>query len=62
MLSMKCQRDTDGRMLSSKGKESVRLRVVRRIEAGIHPENLARDRDINLRTLYRCPLQTRVAQ
>jgi transposase len=50
---MKCQRETDGRKLSSQEKESLRLRVVRRIEAGIHPEDLARDLDINRRTVYR---------
>ena len=50
---MKCQRETDGRKLSSKEKESLCLRVVRRIEAGIHPEDLAQDLDINLRTVYR---------
>ena len=49
----KCQRDTDGHKLSSKEKENLRLRVVRRIEAGIHPEDLARDLDVNRRTVYR---------
>ena len=50
---MKCQRETDGRKLSIKEKESLRLRVVRRTEAGIHPEDLARDLDINGR-INRC--------
>lgn len=53
MLFMKCHREKDGRKPSSKEKESARLRVVRRIEAGTHPEDLARDLDINLRTVYR---------
>ena len=50
---MKCQRETDGRKLSSDEKESLCLRVVRQIDAGIHPEGLARDQDINRRTVYR---------
>ena len=53
-LHIKCQRDTDGPKLSSKEKESLRLRVVGRIEAGIHSEGLARDLDINQRAVYRC--------
>jgi transposase-like protein len=50
---MKCQRETDGRKLFSKEKEGLRLRVVRRIEAGIRPEDLAQDLDIHRRTVYR---------
>ena len=43
----------DRRRRSSKEKENLRLRVVRRTEAGIHPEDLAQDLDINRRTVYR---------
>jgi transposase len=39
--------------LSSKEQKSLRLRGVRRIEAGMHREGLARDLDINLRTVFR---------
>ena len=38
---MKCQRETDGRARSSEDTESLRLRVVRRIKAGIPPEEPA---------------------
>lgn len=50
---MKCKRDTDGRKLSSKLKEELRLRVVRRVEAGVSPEQLAAELDINIRTIYK---------
>jgi transposase len=43
----------NGRKLSSKEKESLCLRVVRRVEAGIHPEDLAWDLGINRRAIYR---------
>ena len=50
---MRSQRESDGRKLSSKKKESLRLRVVPRVEAGIYPEDLTRDLDIHRRTIQR---------
>ncbi len=49
---MKCKRKTDGRKMSSAGKEALRLRVVHLIEDGASPEVLARTLDINPRTIY----------
>jgi transposase len=49
---MKCKRKTDGRKMSSAGKEALRLRVVHLIEDGSSPEVLAKTLDINPRTLY----------
>ncbi len=49
---MKCKRNTDGRKMSSAGKEALRLRVVHLIEDGASPEVLAKTLDINLGRLY----------
>lgn len=50
---MKCQRENDGRKLTSAMKEALRLRVVKRVEEGVSPEILAKDMDINIRTIYK---------
>ena len=50
---MKCKRENDGRKLSSALKEELRLRVVKRVEEGVAPEQLAVDLDINIRTIYK---------
>lgn len=49
---MKCKRRTDGRKLSSAGKEALRIRVVHLILDGAKPEELAKTLDINIRTIY----------
>ena len=49
---MKCKRHTDGRKLSSAGKEALRIRVVHLILDGAKPEELAKTLDINIRTIY----------
>ncbi|CRI63452.1 transposase (fragment) [Thiocapsa sp. KS1] len=49
---MKCKRKTDGRKMSSAGKEALRLWVVHLIEDGASPEALAKTLDINPRTIY----------
>lgn len=50
VLSAKFQRETDGRKLSSEEKERLRHRVMRRSEAGVHPEDATRDLDSGLRS------------
>lgn len=50
---MKCKRENDGRKLSSALKEELRMRVVKRVEEGMTPEQLAADLDINVRTIYK---------
>lgn len=50
---MKCKRKTDGRKMSSEGKEALRIRVVHRVRDGASPEELAKALDINPRTIYR---------
>lgn len=49
---MKCKRNTDGRTLTSVGKEALRLRVIKLILDGAKPEELAKALDINIRTIY----------
>jgi transposase len=51
--SMKCKRKTDGRKMSSRGKEALRIRVVHLVREGASPEELAKTLDINPRTIYR---------
>jgi len=50
---MKCKRKTDGRKISSEGKEALRIRVVHLVRDGASPEDLAKTLDINPRTIYR---------
>lgn len=51
--TMKCKRKTDGRRVSSEGKEALRIRVVHLVKEGASPEELAKTLDINPRTIYR---------
>ena len=49
---MKCKRNTDGRKLTSAGKEALRIRVIKLIKDGAKSEELAKTLDINIRTIY----------
>ncbi len=49
---MRCKRETDGRRLDEAGKEAIRLRAVRMVNKGLSPERVAKDLDINRRTIY----------
>ncbi|EAR20378.1 helix-turn-helix domain-containing protein [Nitrococcus mobilis] len=49
---MKYKRETDGRRLDGAGKEATRLRVGRMLNKGFSPERLAKDLDINRRSIY----------
>ncbi len=49
---MRCKRETDGRRLDDAGKEAIRLRAVRMVNKGLSPEQVAKDLDINRRTIY----------
>lgn len=49
---MKCKRKTDGRRLDDAGKEAIRIRAVKMVLSGLSPEQVAKDLDINRRTIY----------